>query len=128
MADESSSESQDSKKTKRAPSRSRSMDPDEARNKTAQVVRIVCTVVAALLALGAILIAFQNNVNNANGLVQFVTDAAGVFDGPFSRENGIFTFTGDNAVTKSALVNWGIGALVWLLIGRVLDRIIRVGS
>jgi len=29
------------------------------------------------------------------------------------------------ANTDNALVNWGLGAVAWLVIGRILDRIIR---
>ncbi|GGF39910.1 hypothetical protein GCM10011519_11980 [Marmoricola endophyticus] len=110
------------------PVRSRNLDAVEARNKAAQVIRIFCTVIAVILALGAILIAFQNNVNPNNGLVSFVKSVAEIFDGPFSLQNGLFVFSGDNAAIKSALVNWGIAAVVWLAIGRILDRIIRVGT
>lgn len=128
MAEGTSGSKDESQETRRTSSRSRSMDPDEARNKAAQIGRIFATVVAIILALGAILVAFQNNVNNANGLVRFILDVAGIFDGPLSRTNGLFVFRGDNAVVKSALVNWGLAAVVWLLIGRVWDRIVRVGS
>ena len=34
-------------------------------------------------------------------------------------------FDGKDAETKGALVNWGIAAVVYLLIGKVLDRVIR---
>ena len=45
--------------------------------------------------------------------------------GVFSRRNGIFEFEGENAQVRNALVNWGIGAVVYLVVGRVLDRIVR---
>lgn len=128
MAEGTSGSKDESQETRRTSTRSRSMDPDEARNKAAQIGRIFATIIAVILALGAILVAFQNNVNNANGLVQFILDVAGIFDGPLSRVNGLFVFRGDNAVVKSALVNWGLAAVVWLVIGRVWDRIVRVGS
>jgi hypothetical protein len=31
-------------------------------------------------------------------------------------------------VTKNALVNWGLAAVVWLIIGRIVERIIRPSS
>ena len=34
-------------------------------------------------------------------------------------------FTGENAETKNALFNWGLGAVVWLVVGRILERVIR---
>ena len=39
--------------------------------------------------------------------------------------NGIKDFSGKNAETKEALLNWGLAALAWLIGGRILDRIIR---
>jgi hypothetical protein len=42
--------------------------------------------------------------------------------GVFSTDNGIMKFTGENADTKNAVVNWGIAALVYLGIGRLLQR------
>ena len=40
-------------------------------------------------------------------------------------DNGIMKFTGENADTKNALFNWGVGAVVWLVVGRILDRLVR---
>ena len=57
--------------------------------------------------------------------VSFVQTFRSQFDGPLSRDHGIVTFSGAKAVTKEALVNWGLAALVYLLVGRVLDRLIR---
>ena len=45
--------------------------------------------------------------------------------GVFSREDGIKQFKGQGAEVKNALVNWGLGAVAWLVIGRLLDRIIK---
>ena len=79
---------------------------------------------ALFLAVGALLIALKANQDNA--IVSFVLDVADRLDlGVFSREQGIFTFDGKNAETKNALVNWGIGAIAYLVAGKVLDRIIR---
>ena len=53
-------------------------------------------------------------------------DGANAFDlGVFSMDDGLKTFEGSNAETKNALFNWGIGAIVWLVVGRILERIIR---
>ena len=58
--------------------------------------------------------------------VSFVLDVADRLDlGVFSRDQGIFTFSGKNAATKDALVNWGIAAIAYLVVGKVLDRVIR---
>jgi hypothetical protein len=41
------------------------------------------------------------------------------------RKEGIKQFTGKNADVKDALLNWGLGAVVWLVVGRILDKVIR---
>ena len=90
----------------------------------AQVVWLLFLIAAMFLAVGALLIALDANQNN--DLVKFVLAGADRVDlGIFSRDNGIKQFTGDNAETKNALFNWGLGAAAWLFVGRILDRIIR---
>jgi uncharacterized membrane protein len=94
------------------------------RARLAQLVWLVAVVCALFLAVGALLIALDANQDNA--LVKFVLDGADLVDlGVFSRDNGIFTFDGSDAATKSALANWGLGAVAYLIVGRVLERIIR---
>jgi hypothetical protein len=100
------------------------------RAKVAVAIRIVFLVFAVVLAIGALLVAFRDNVSGSNGLVRFIKDFADAIDGPFSRGNGVFHFTGKghaaaaSAVTKNALVNWGIAAVIYLIIGRVLSRFV----
>ena len=60
--------------------------------------------------------------------MKFVLNFADAFDGPFSRKNGIFEFHGENATTKDAVVNWGIAAIVYLAIGRYLQRLLAPRS
>ena len=52
------------------------------------------------------------DANRDNAIVTFVLDMADKLDGPFSRDNGVFTFEGKDGETKGALVNWGIAAVV----------------
>jgi hypothetical protein len=85
-------------------------------------------VLAAILALGAVLVVLRDNVNEQNAIVKFITDVADAVSGPFSRDNGIFDFSGKNATAKNALVNWGIAAIVYLVIGRVLAGLIAPKS
>ncbi|MGZ5399662.1 MAG: hypothetical protein ACXWDM_06585 [Nocardioides sp.] len=90
----------------------------------AQLVWLVCVVCALFLAIGALLLALD--ANQENPLVKFVLDGANTVDlGIFSRTNGIKEFTGDNAEVKNAVFTWGIGAVVYLVVGRILDRLIR---
>lgn len=100
---------------------------DNVRTRVAQVVWLVCVVAALFLAIGALCIALK--ANSGNGLVKFVLDTADKIDfGVFSRgKGGVAHFKGHGhaAMTKNALVNWGLAAVVWLVVGRILDRIIR---
>jgi len=90
----------------------------------AQVIWLLFVVAAIFLAVGALLVALDANADN--NLVQFVLDGADAVDlGVFSVDNGIMKFTGENADTKNALFNWGLGAVVWLVVGRILDRVVR---
>lgn len=82
---------------------------------------LAAVVCALFLAVGALLVALDANPDNA--LVRFVLDVADVVDlDVFSRDNGVFTFADD---TKAALVNWGLAAVAYLVVGRVLERLIR---
>jgi hypothetical protein len=90
----------------------------------AQVIWLLFLAAALFLAVGALLIALA--ANGDTGLVKFVLEGADRVDlGIFSKDNGIKEFTGANAETKNALFNWGLGAVAWLVVGRVLDRLIR---
>jgi hypothetical protein len=91
---------------------------DGVRSRLASLVWLVAVVCALFLAVGALLIALK--MNQQNGLVSFVVDGANKLDfGDFKK------FTGKNAATKGHLVNWGIAAVIYLVVGKVLDRLIR---
>lgn len=90
------------------------------RERIAAIVWILTFVAAVILAAGALLIALDANPNN--DLVDRVVTWAGDLDGPF---NNMFTFDGDNAATKEALVNWGLAAVAWLVGGKIVSSIIR---
>jgi hypothetical protein len=96
----------------------------KVRVRLAQAVWLVFVVCALFLAVGALCIALGANKDNA--LVRFVLDGANLVDlDVFSRTDGIKQFHGENAATKNALFNWGIGAVVYLVVGRILERLIR---
>ncbi|HEX5769642.1 MAG TPA: hypothetical protein VFY11_01670 [Nocardioidaceae bacterium] len=97
---------------------------DALRSKLATVVWLVAVVCALFLAIGALLIALK--ANEENSIVQFILSGAELLDGPFSLDEGIFTFPDtEEGRVKSALTNWGIAAVVYLVIGKILDRVIR---
>jgi len=59
-------------------------------------------------------------LNPDNAIVQAIRDSASAIDFGVFRE-----FKGEDAATKSALVNWGLAAVIWLIVGKVLDKLIR---
>jgi hypothetical protein len=88
------------------------------RSRIASVVWLVAVVCALFLAVGALMVALKMNQDNA--IVSFVLNGANKLDfGSFKD------FTGKGAATKEALTNWGIAAVIYLVVGKVLDRIIR---
>jgi len=96
------------------------------RIRASQLLWTAFVLLALVLAVAALLVAID--ANEDNGLVDLVLRAADVVDlGVFSRENGVREFTGDNAETKNALFNWGLGAVVYLLLGRLVERLVRPG-
>ena len=100
------------------------MTVSRVRQILAQVVWLLFLAAALFLAVGALLISLD--ANRDNDLVRFVLEGADRVDlGIFSKDNGIKEFSGANAETKNALFNWGLGAVVWLVVGRILDRLIR---
>jgi hypothetical protein len=116
-----STDSQDNRKDGRARAATAA---SAMRARIAQVIWLACVLCALALALGALLIALK--ANRDNNLVQFVLDAANAVDlGVFSKDEGIKQFTGSGAEVKNALFNWGLGAIAWLILGRILDRIVR---
>jgi hypothetical protein len=96
----------------------------EMRKGAAQILWVGCSIAALLLALGALFVALKANEDNV--LVAFVLSAADALDlGVFDKDDGIKRWTAENALTKNALFNWGLGALAWLLAGRIVQRVIR---
>ena len=94
------------------------------RLRLAQVIWLAAVVCALLLAVGVLLVALDANADNP--LVTLVLDAADALDlGVFDPDNGVFAFRGVDADTKNALVNWGLAAIAYLVVGRVLERIVR---
>jgi hypothetical protein len=82
----------------------------------ARVIGTIAAVVALILLIGIVLVLLKANQSNA--VVELVRDAASWLAGPFE---GMFSF--DRQRTETA-VNWGVAAVVWLVVGRLLARII----
>ncbi|MGH3383352.1 MAG: hypothetical protein ACRDO1_02105 [Nocardioidaceae bacterium] len=93
------------------------------RSRIGTLVRMVAYVCAAILALGALLVALEANPDNS--VVQWLKDGADTLAGPLGD---LFTFERDDGTPhpgKNALVNWGIAAVAYLVAGRIVERIIK---
>ncbi len=97
------------------------------RSTAARVVWLVCLTLAMILAVAAFSYALE--FEGDNPLVRFVRDLADTVDlGVFDLDNPIKSFDDDDASvaqTKTALTNYGIGAVAYIVVGRVLERVIR---
>ncbi len=87
-----------------------------ARASIARFVILAATAVALILVLGIVLVLLE--ANRSNDIVHFVRDAASFLAGPF---DGLFTLDSNKA---EKAVNWGIAAVVWYAVGRVIARLL----
>ena len=95
------------------------------RRRMAAIVKIAFTAVAILFSLGALLVVAGTVVSPGNVLVKTIWNIDNFFDGPFSRDNGVFAFSGDNAVKLDAVCNWGLAAVVYMIVGNVLRSFLQ---
>ena len=91
----------------------------------ASSLRLVFGIIAVFFALGALMSASSSFISSTNPLVEFVFKVDTWFQGPFSRDNGVFSFTGANADRLDAIVNWMVASLVYSGIGSLLRSILR---
>lgn len=98
------------------------------RSRMAAIVKIVFTVIAILLALGALLVVAGDAISPDNVLVKTIWNIDDFFDGPFSRDHGVFAFTGDNAIKLNAVCNWGLAAVVYMIVGNILRTFLQPRS
>ena len=85
-----------------------------ARASLARFFILAGTAVAAVLVLGIVLVLLEANPSNA--IVEAIRDVARFLAGPF---NGLFTLDSNKA---EKAVNWGIAAVVWYAVGRLIAR------
>ncbi len=103
---------------------SRSLVLARVRDNAARVVWIICVTLALVLAAAAFSYALE--ANEENSLVQAVRDLADTFDlGFFDLDNPVKAFEDPNGAVKTALFNYGIACVVYLVVGRALERILR---
>ena len=100
-----------------------SVSLDWIREKLASLVWLVAVLASLVLADGALCVALKMNLDN--GIISALLDAAHKLD-----FNEVKKFKGSDvpessAAIKWALVNWGIAAVIWLIVGKILDKLIR---
>jgi hypothetical protein len=83
-----------------------------ARASLARAVILLTGAAALVLVLGILLTVLE--ANRPNDIVQVVRDAAGILAGPFDDLFKLDSNKGEIAV------NWGIAAVVWLALGRLV--------
>lgn len=102
----------------------RNLAAARARDTAGRVVWIICVTLALILAAAAFTFALE--ANEDNGLVQLVRDLGNTFDlGFFDLDNPVKAFENPNGEVKTALFNYGIASVVYLVLGRALERVIR---
>jgi hypothetical protein len=82
------------------------------------IIALIGSVAAAIIVLGIALVLLKANAHNA--VVKDVHDVAKALVGPF---DGMFTIKGHQHA--SLAVNWGIAAVVWLAVTRLIARMLR---
>jgi hypothetical protein len=95
---------------------SRRVAASRGRLMLARAISLIATVVALILVLGIVLVLLK--ANQSNQIVSAVHDAAQWLAGPF---DGLFKLSKHSTTIA---VNWGIAAVVWFLVGRLLARIV----
>ena len=82
----------------------------------ATIVRVVCSVIAAVIVIYAVFVLFE--ANPRNGLVQFAADWRNTF-GWFTKD--LFT-PSDPKIAEA--INAGLAALVWVVLGSLISKLI----
>lgn len=83
----------------------------------ASVITGIAAIIAGIIVVGIILVLVKANQNN--DLVDFVLDIGRFFARPFDD-----LFPQDD-VREDILVNWGIAAIAYLVVGAIIARIVR---
>jgi hypothetical protein len=87
-----------------------------ARASLARAVIMAASAVALVLVIGILLVVLE--ANRSNDIVKIGRDAAVFLAGPF---DGLFTLDSNKG---EKAVNWGIAAVVWYALGRLIARLL----
>ena len=98
---------------------------NSVRNGLATGVWVLAVLAAVILAVGALVLVLDFDKKNA--VVEFFINAAGALDifGPFKEFEPGKKETQADVEVENALVNNGIYAVGYLIVGKVLERVIR---
>jgi hypothetical protein len=83
----------------------------------ARVIMAIATIIAGILVLDILLV--WAGANRDNGLVDFFMDIGSFFATPFK---GLIR---ESNHKQDVLVNWGIAAIAYLLVGGLIARLVR---
>jgi len=81
------------------------------------VIQTIAGVIAGIIILGIVLVLIKANPNNQ--IVDFILDVGRFLTTPFHN-----LFPQDNP-RQDILVNWGIAAIVYLILGALIARLAR---
>jgi hypothetical protein len=81
------------------------------------VIQTIAGIIAGIIILGIVLVLIKANPNNQ--IVDFILDVGRFLTTPFHN-----LFPQDNP-RQDILVNWGIAAIVYLLVGALIARLAR---
>lgn len=87
-----------------------------ARLTLARLVHLAAALVALILVAGIVLVVLK--ANPSNDIVSAIRDAARTLAGPFQ---GLFNLSSHRL---EVAVNWGIAAVVWYALGRLIMRLL----
>jgi len=107
-----------------APEKSRrGFDLGSLRSKLASAVWLVAVLAALVLALSALCVALKMNPDN--DIIKAIHDLADRLDFGVFKEFKGSEVEESSAAIKFALVNNGIAAVIWLVVGKIVDKVIR---
>lgn len=97
---------------------------ERAREIASQAIKVVATFAGCCLIVAAVLISVKANPNNS--LVTLIRHLAQFFDlGFFSLSNPVKQFGGDHGPALTALLNYGIGSIVWFTVGGLIATLVK---
>lgn len=82
----------------------------------ARIVSLVTAIVVGIIVVGILLVVFK--ANRDNDIVSTINDAAKTLVGPFKD---VFSLKG----TRRTVVNWGLAAVVYAIVGGLIARLLR---